>query len=310
MMDGNGMDGIGTLGSQFVRWLSLFIILWARTAESQQEAAPPDVDPAAAELITAAVDAYFNPSLPAFIPMGGMDAPPGLPPAMPPAMPPATAPVEPATANVPVPGSVPTGPPKEVPYKKSPPENAENLIAKYDEWQYLVGEHPTNRDFTKVGFTATNWKSAHVGIGFGGDDDVTVLNKKDLKTSTVVYLRHEFDFEQAPKEINSLGLVINFKDGFIAFLNGHEIARRMVSPTGVGKGVKKVNPHEATGYEYFQLADAKQYLLKGKNCLAIEGHLADIASDNLTVDPYFVVLKNAPKPGAKSASARQAGKKP
>ena len=49
------------------------------------------------------------------------------------------------------------------------------------------------------------------------------------------------------KNANRLGLMINYDDAFIAYLNGQEILRRGVK--GDGKETK-VSGHEASGHEF------------------------------------------------------------
>ena len=69
------------------------------------------------------------------------------------------------------------------------------------------------------------WKAGPAGFGYGDDDDATVL--KDMQGKyTTVYVRNEFELDPGEREqIIDLGLVINYDDAFIAYLNGHEVLR-------------------------------------------------------------------------------------
>jgi hypothetical protein len=79
-------------------------------------------------------------------------------------------------------------------------------------------------------------------------------------------MRHEFFVEQADY-IAELGLMINYDDGFIAYLNGKEVVRKGVGK-GSGKDAQQIKSHDATRYGYFPLKDFEKYLRNGTNVLA------------------------------------------
>ena len=177
------------------------------------------------------------------------------------------------------------------------PKNAVNLIKPNSAWDYLAGSHPPEK-WTAIAFIpndAGGWKSGTVGIGYGDSDDVTEL--KDMeKKYTVVYARSEFELPPGEKEkIGELGLAISYDDAFIAYLNGHEVLRVGVKE-GHGVTANQVESHEAEGYEYFPLKDAKQYLTDDDNILSIEGHNTDVGSSDFTLDPYLLAVPRATTP--------------
>ncbi len=177
------------------------------------------------------------------------------------------------------------------------PQNAVELIKPNSAWDYLAGSHPPEK-WTAIAFIpndAGGWKSGTVGIGYGDSDDVTEL--KDMqKKYTVVYARSEFELPPGEKEkIGELGLAISYDDAFIAWLNGHEVLRVGVKE-GHGSNANQVESHEADGYEYFPLKDAKQYLTDDDNILSIEGHNTDAGSSDFTLDPYLLAVPRATAP--------------
>jgi hypothetical protein len=104
----------------------------------------------------------------------------------------------------------------------------------------------------------------------------------------VVYLRHEFEIEHADY-IAELGLMISYDDGFIAYLNGKEVARANVEK-GRGKEAKGIKAHNASGrYYYYVLKDFEKYLKDGKNVLAIEGHNVGLDSSDFILDPWLLM---------------------
>ena len=177
------------------------------------------------------------------------------------------------------------------------PKNALELIKPNSAWDYLAGSHPPEK-WTAIAFIpsdAGGWKSGTVGIGYGDSDDVTEL--KDMeKKYTVVYARSEFELPPGEKEkIGELGLAISYDDAFIAYLNGHEVLRVGVKE-GHGSNANQVASHEADGYEYFLLKEAKQYLTDDDNILSIEGHNTDASSSDFTLDPYLLAVPRATAP--------------
>ncbi len=101
---------------------------------------------------------------------------------------------------------------------------------------------------------------------------------------TSVYIRTSFEVAK-PDAIESLYLYVNYDDGFIAYLNGREVASSAVDRIGEEL---RVRLHEADGYEEFLLKDARQFLVEGRNVLAIEGHNADLRSSDLSLEPFLV----------------------
>ena len=73
----------------------------------------------------------------------------------------------------------------------------ESLIARHDTWRYLAGSDP-GTGWTEVDFDDSMWKSGVAGIGYGDNDDRTVL--KDMKGRYQrVYARRQFDGDGRPK---------------------------------------------------------------------------------------------------------------
>ena len=165
------------------------------------------------------------------------------------------------------------------------PASAKPVIPKHAHWEYLAGSHPES-NWTEFGYVAEDWQEGVAGFGYGDNDDATVL--KNMRSNyTTVYIRCEFPEVTDPNA--ELGLVINYDDAFIAYLNGHEILRVGVEE-GRGARAEGVSSHEAKGYEYFLIENAQKYLRKDENVLAIEGHNVNRGSSDFSLDPYLVVV--------------------
>lgn len=89
-------------------------------------------------------------------------------------------------------------------------------------------------------------------------------------------------------------LKIRYDDGFIAYLNGEEIARKNVAK-GNGKEASGIEGHDADKEEVIEIDKKHNKHLKiAKNVLAIEGHNQRLDSSDFSLDPKLF-LKVADK---------------
>ncbi len=164
-------------------------------------------------------------------------------------------------------------------------------------WKYLKGTAEPTPDgggapttaWTQIGFVDTAWTSGSTGIGYGDSDDATVLN--DMQNSYLtVYLRHHFTLSQAEIENpDSFILEIEYDDGFVAYVNGQEVARSY-SMRNSARPPAYNDPadenHEVTqSVDVFSLNSARGVLIAGDNVLAIQAHNGSRGSSDLSMKP-------------------------
>jgi hypothetical protein len=159
------------------------------------------------------------------------------------------------------------------------------LIPKNAEWQYLASEDPRSMAWTRRDFDAGSWKRGTAGFGFGDARFRTELTKLRDKPASI-YLRKEFTVDQVDK-ITELGLVVDYRDGFVAYINGREVARKGIGRSS-GRNVQKINRREDTGTVYVALKELQRSLKDGLNILTIEAHAAPESMD-LFIDPYLIL---------------------
>ena len=165
------------------------------------------------------------------------------------------------------------------------PKKYWSLIEKHTEWNYLAGENiHAKSGWTELTFDDSHWKKGKAGFGYGDKDDHTILEMQNKYT--VVYTRKKFNIEDL-SSFKEFGVAAKYDDGFIAYLNGVQVARSHVD-FGSGAVAKGFHKHEAKKYEYFPLNKYKELLKKGENVLAIEGHNADTGSSDFTLDVYLI----------------------
>ncbi len=171
-------------------------------------------------------------------------------------------------------------------------------------WKYSKGtQEPTpNADgapttgWTQVAFDDSAWLDGATGIGYGDGDDTTVLS--DMRNNYLsVYLRRHFTVDN-PADFENLILEVAYDDGFVAYLNGTEVAR---SETMDGQGEPPAydqdsdGGHEVSeGAELFNLTRFANLLQPGDNVLAIQAHNTSLSSSDLSMLPRLISRKILP----------------
>lgn len=131
-----------------------------------------------------------------------------------------------------------------------------------------------------------SWAVGEAGFGYGDDDDKTVLKGMKGKFRSV-FLRKKVDVPVVP-EGAKLMIRGYYDDGLIVYVNGKEVVRRRV--VGEGNVVQRVDDHEATGWERFELVSAAEWLKQGENVISVECHNKGLNSSDLSVDLALVLV--------------------
>jgi hypothetical protein len=121
-------------------------------------------------------------------------------------------------------------------------------------------------------------------LGYGETYISTTLNfGADPNNKPITaYFRRSFQITD-PAQVSRLVGGLNYDDGAVVYLNGHEIDR-VVMPTGTITPTTLSPGHEAVGYESRDWSPARQWLVAGTNVLAVEVHQADRTSSDLVFD--------------------------
>lgn len=176
------------------------------------------------------------------------------------------------------------------------PKDYHTIIKPHSSWQFLAGSDPQD-NWTQSADSTKTWKQGTAGFGYGDGDDRTVLKTMPGRFARV-YVRKEIPGSEM-QNLKELALAINYDDAFIAYLNGHEIARINVGK-GNGKNASRIGSHEAKGYELVPIKNFQKLIREGKNVLAIEGHNTSTTSSDFTLDPYLVGKPAGNSPLAKA----------
>ena len=167
-------------------------------------------------------------------------------------------------------------------------ERGRSIVPERAEWRFWRGRtEPSpsgSLDWTQLDFDDAGWSAGPSGFGYGDNDDATVL--EDMKGAySTVYIRRVFDVTEADRA-SHLVLAVKADDGFVAYLNGTEVARARAREPG------RALPNDAVAsavaeepiVEAVSLPDARLWRI-GKNVLAVQGLNEKLDSSDFSLIP-------------------------
>ncbi len=172
------------------------------------------------------------------------------------------------------------------------PSTDTRIISPNEIWRFRKGTTAPPTSWNTQGFDDSSWTPGATSIGYGDDDDVTVLD--DMRNNYVtVYLRKEFEVAD-PAAIDRLFLSVDYDDGFVAYLNGTQGVRENVGSTAYNATAS--GGHEAGTPVDFDLTSRIGLLDPGTNVLAIQAHNTSLGSSDLTIRPVLIDRTILPGP--------------
>lgn len=160
----------------------------------------------------------------------------------------------------------------------------ETVVYESDTWRYLVPTNAVSTTWINPTFNDASWSTGIGGFGYGDNDDNTTFGQ-----TISSYQRIQFNIVDV-SAIEMMVLNVDYDDGFVAYLNGVEIARENLS----GNGQPAYNQlasgqHEAVMYQggypnsyTFDLAQVQGLLNNGSNVLCIQVHNATANSSDMS----------------------------
>lgn len=168
----------------------------------------------------------------------------------------------------------------------------ETVIKAEEQWRYFLGTtspaatEPASNWRTSA-FDDIGWLQGPGGFGYADEDDATTI-----PTVISVFLRKKFTIVDMTK-IESGILSVDYDDGFIAYLNGTEIARANMTgtlPPYTQSASAIVDPEPTTPLSFTVSKETLQSLLmQGENVLAVQVHNENIGSSDLSSNVYLSV---------------------
>jgi len=175
--------------------------------------------------------------------------------------------------------------------KLFPQNHWETAIFADDNWSYILPNSELSDEWKTLSYNDSIWNIGPGGFGYADDDDGTII-----EPTISVYLRKSFYVNNLSK-LSRAVLSADYDDGFIAYLNGHEIGRSYNLPepgTFVGFDEGTSYDHEASLYSGGQpesfIVDSIEigsFLNNGENILAIQVHNVGLNSSDMSSNFYL-----------------------
>ncbi len=168
------------------------------------------------------------------------------------------------------------------------------LINQGDLFKYIIPTSEPNYNWRTSSFNDSNWSEGISGFGYADGDDATLIPNGTLS----VYLRKKFTIENLDK-ITSLILDMDFDDGFVAYINGIEVARANINGNPPTYNSPTITYTEAQIYsggtpERFLIPEFKTFLNEGENTLTIQAHNTGSNSSDFTIIPFLSAIFSTP----------------
>jgi hypothetical protein len=166
-------------------------------------------------------------------------------------------------------------------------------------WRYAKGTQAPPAGWTAAAFDDSLWMEGPSGFGYGDNDDETVLD--DMRQTDTqlgylsVFLRHVFTVPDLAA-VDQLILQVDFDDGYVAYLNGVEVARENLSGSPPAFDASTTDSHEAGTPVNYDLTAQKALLVEGANVLAIQAHNYNPTSSDLSMIPALLNRSLLPEP--------------
>ncbi|MFN5417764.1 MAG: CotH kinase family protein [Flavobacteriia bacterium] len=170
-------------------------------------------------------------------------------------------------------------------------DHYESIILANETWNYIVPTAEPESTWKLAGSPLNGWSAGAGGFGYGDGDDAT-----ETVPSTSVYLRKSFNINSL-SDLKKLFLFMDFDDGFVAYINGVEIARINLGNIGdqipfdfLATGDHEANAYQGLTIDRFEidLQQLSDLLVVGENVLAIQVHNVDGNSSDLTSNAFLV----------------------
>ena len=164
------------------------------------------------------------------------------------------------------------------------------LITEGDLFKYIIPSSPVSSNWTSVNYNDNFWFGGLSGFGYGDGDDNTNITYGSLS----VFIRKDFTISNI-NNIVSLILDIDYDDGFVAYINGFEVARSNINGSPPAYNATSNSDHEAQIYvggypDRFVINNFQNILIEGTNTLSIQAHNVSDTSSDLTIIPFLTAI--------------------
>lgn len=173
-----------------------------------------------------------------------------------------------------------------------PSTGIEQSVFEYNTtWAYYDSANAPAADWNSHGFDDSAWETGVGELGFGDNDEATVLDYGGVSSNKTVtyYFRKEFSLSSIDSE-SLLNLNLVYDDGAVIYINGQEVDRVNMPSGAVTHNTFSSSTigNNATTSKEIPAA----YLQVGVNTIAIEVHNRSLASSDISFNAQLTSNQN------------------
>ncbi|MFN6943519.1 MAG: PKD domain-containing protein [Cytophagaceae bacterium] len=163
----------------------------------------------------------------------------------------------------------------------------ENVIRDTDTWRYLVPSASVPTAWRGRDFDDNSWSQGPGGFGFG-DPGVNTILPNGTRS---VFIRRTFNVTDINR-IEQMIFSMDYDDGFIAYINGVEIARENMTSTAYNAWATTytdpvMSSGGVPGSYTISRGQLREILVEGTNVLSVQTHNVSAVSSDLVARPFL-----------------------
>ena len=179
------------------------------------------------------------------------------------------------------------------------PRIIETIIVPDDAtWRYRKNTSEYPGGWQEIEFDDSAWLEGQTGIGYGDDDDTTVLD--DMRGSYTSFACRK-SIELTQEQIDTFDEVyfqLRYDDGFVLYVNGIETARNRLGNAGDPVSYEQRGTSHEAREEFESFAVNTDRLRVGTNVFAVGIHNASVNSSDSSFQPKLISSRvEFPSPG-------------
>jgi len=181
-----------------------------------------------------------------------------------------------------------------------------------DLWCYFKGRSEPPSNWNDIGFDDSAWVEGPTGIGYSDDVTYPTILADMQGGYASFYVRRIFNIPD-PSSIVAFEFGVRYDDGFIAYINGQEIARSSnMTQSSYAHNEFVDSSHDEEAPEEVFLINAADVpsLVAGENVLAIQVHNVTSTSSDACIVPRLIGIGNLPPTAVINADNTRADEPP
>ena len=151
------------------------------------------------------------------------------------------------------------------------------------EWKYLDTAEGPGKDWHKVDFDDSEWKSGQAPLGYGDEDIKQIISYGDDEDNKHICAFFRRTVEADPKSAKKFVGKLICDDGCVVYVNGEEVYRFNLEPGEVKNDTTTMFTTPVERHEFTFLIDATKFKA-GNNVIAVRVHQRGGESSDLAFD--------------------------